>query len=146
MPRPAWHAECSNSACQDAVGALAKQRAYTRPNLIQPSRMKFSRGIYEAQRRGSDQERLFAGFLGLAILMVLTRWTVLRAAVWVLPTVSYQDILFWVAMVWMFDAALAFGSGSRWRRTVIVAGWVFCMATAAYTGLWTVVFDPLVIR
>ena len=61
----------------------------------------------------SEEEHLFAGFLALAMLMLLARWTVVEMGtallsfglgpiLWSLPIMFYQDVVVWAALAWIF--------------------------------------------
>ena len=100
----------------------------------------------------SDEEHLFAGFLALAMLMLLARWTVIEMGsallsfgigpvLWSLPIMFYQDVVFWAALAWIFTVTLTPSSGVRAHRAMLAAGWFFCLLAAAYTGLWIVIYN-----
>jgi arylsulfatase A-like enzyme len=100
----------------------------------------------------SDEEHLFAGFLALAMLMLLARWTVVEMGtallsfglgpiLWSLPIMFYQDVVVWAALAWIFTVTWAPSSGVRAHRAILAAGWFFCLLIAAYTGLWIVIYN-----
>jgi arylsulfatase A-like enzyme len=79
-------------------------------------------------------DHLFAGFIGLFVVIVISRyfvlnWPPLRSY---LPILIYQDVAFWSFFAWCFYALLKLAPG---KPTVLIAGWGVCILTAIYTAV-----------
>lgn len=94
--------------------------------------------------RRRDADRLFAGYLALAVLMLMTRLMILGAhpkLLRLLPIISYQDLLLVSLLAWAF-VFLVRRARSLWaRRASKFAGWTLCLLAAAIAGLYVVVFS-----
>ena len=94
-------------------------------------------------------EYLFAGFVALAIVTVLTPLRTLHALLtWqtiaLLPLATFQDLFLIAVLAWIFHGLFAVIKGRRVRRMVAVAGWTGCLVLALYTYLSTILY--LIIR
>jgi arylsulfatase A-like enzyme len=108
--------------------------------------------------RADSAEFLFAGFLALAIVTIVTSLRTLHALLgWqgpvprtvsrliaFLPFAAFQDLLLLVLMAWLFHGLFAIAKWSWTRRLVAIAGWTICLALALYTYLNGIIF--LIIR
>ncbi len=98
-----------------------------------------------AAKLPSKRERLFAAWLGLAVVMLLTRWRVLELAerqlhpapvlVAYLPLAFYQDVLLLAVLSWVSWAILAAENRPGARRVFYVAAWMICLVAAGYSAL-----------
>ncbi|HVB82844.1 MAG TPA: sulfatase [Candidatus Binataceae bacterium] len=102
-----------------------------------------------ARSRGDSAEYLFAGFIGLAIVTIITPVRSLHALLpWrliaLLPLATCQDMFLLAVMAWLFHGLFAIAK-PRWaRRLVAVTGWTVCLLLALYTYLSGIIY--LIIR
>ncbi len=94
-------------------------------------------------------DRLFAGFIGLLVVIVISRYLVLN---WpplrsYLPILIYQDIAFWSVLTWFFYGLLKLAPR---QLAVLIAGWSICLLTAVYTAVALIIYidtrSPLTYR
>ncbi len=102
-----------------------------------------------ARPRGDSAECLFAGFIALAIVTIVTPLRSLHTLLsWrliaLLPLATCQDLFLLAAIAWLFYGLFAIAKRSRARRLVAIAGWTICLVLALYTYLSTIIY--LVIR
>ena len=94
-------------------------------------------------------EYLFAGFVGLAIVTIVTPLRTLHALLtwWMvalLPLTTFQDLFLIAFFAWIFHGLFAIAKRPWARNTVAVAGWAVCLGLALYTYLSDIIY--LVIR
>lgn len=99
--------------------------------------------------RGGSAEYLFAGFVGLAIVTVVTPLRTLHALLtWrmiaLLPLATFQDLFLIAVLAWIFYGLFAIAKRPWARNTVAVAGWTVCLGLALYTYLSAIIY--LIIR
>ncbi|MGC1676760.1 MAG: sulfatase-like hydrolase/transferase [Candidatus Binataceae bacterium] len=97
----------------------------------------------EAVRR-RDGDDLIAAYLGLAVLILMARLMILGGhlkLLWLLPIISYQDLLFVSLLAWAFVFFIRRASTAWARRTARIAGWSLCLLAAAIAGLHVIVFS-----
>ncbi|HVA40344.1 MAG TPA: sulfatase-like hydrolase/transferase, partial [Candidatus Binataceae bacterium] len=102
-----------------------------------------------ARPRGDSGEYLFAGFVALAIVTVLTPLRALHALLtWrmiaLLPLTTFRDLFLIAVLAWVFHGLLAIAKRPRARTAIAVAGWALCLALALYTYLSNILY--LIIR
>jgi arylsulfatase A-like enzyme len=85
---------------------------------------------------------LFAGFIGLFVILVISRFLVLRwtPGRYYLPISIYQDVAFWSVLAWCF-----YGLLKLWPESLLVllAGWVVCLLTAVFTTLDFIIYTNI---
>jgi arylsulfatase A-like enzyme len=99
--------------------------------------------------RRDAEDYLFAGFVALAIITVLTPLRTLHALLpWStiarLPLTTFQDLFLLVIVSWSFHGLFFVAKWSWTRKTVAVAGWTVCLTLALYTYLSDILY--LIIR
>jgi arylsulfatase A-like enzyme len=99
--------------------------------------------------RGDSAEYLFAGFLALAIVTIVTPVRTLHTLLpWrliaLLPLATCQDLFLLAAIAWLFHGLFAIAKQPWARRLVAIAGWTICLLLALYTYLSNIIY--LVIR
>jgi hypothetical protein len=86
--------------------------------------------IRTALRNLASPEHLFAGFVGLLVLILLTRALAIRSAgqldIW-FPFISYQDVLLWVGVVWTFYGFFHFTHSVYIRSAIAALGWLLIL-------------------
>ena len=103
----------------------------------------------QAEHHCGTADYLFAGFLALAIVTILTPLRTLHALLpWLtiarLPLTTFQDLFLIAVVAWIFHALLIVAKRPWMRTTVAVAGWTICLTLALYTYLSDILY--LVIR
>ena len=103
----------------------------------------------QSEYRSGIAEYLFAGFIALAIVTVLTPLRTLHVLLtWrmiaLLPLTTFRDLFLVAVLAWFFHGLLAIAKQSRARTAVAVAGWAVCLALALYTYLSNILY--LIIR
>jgi len=98
---------------------------------------------------GDSAEYLFAGFVALAIVTIVTPVRTLHVLLpWgliaLLPLATCQDLFLLAVIVWIFHGLFAVARRPWARRLVAIAGWTVCLMLALYTYLSTIIY--LVIR
>jgi arylsulfatase A-like enzyme len=99
--------------------------------------------------RGDRADYLFAGFVALAIVTILTPLRTLHAllpwpAIVRLPLTTFQDLFLISVFAWIFHGLLVVAKRPWARTTVAAAGWAVCLTLALYTYLSDVIY--LIIR
>lgn len=89
---------------------------------------------------GPKADHLFAGFIGLFVVIVISRfvdlnWPPLRSY---LPILIYQDVAFWSVLAWCFYGLLKL---SPEKPAVLIAGWGVCILTTAYTAVDLIIYS-----
>ncbi len=85
-------------------------------------------------------DHLFAGFIGLFVVIVIARYQVLN---WPplgsrLPILVYQDVAFWSVLTWCFYGLLKL---SPEKRALLIAGWSVCILAAVYTAVHLIIYS-----
>ncbi len=98
---------------------------------------------------GDSAEYLFAGFVALAIVTIVTPVRTLHVLLpWrliaLLPLATCQDLFLLAVIVWLFHGLFAVAQRPWARRLVAIAGWTVCLMLALYTYLSNIIY--LVIR
>lgn len=102
-----------------------------------------------AQLRPTSAEYLFAAFVALALVTIVTPLRTLHALLpWrlipMLPLATFQDLFLLAAIAWLFHGLFAIAKPPWARRPVAIAGWTLCLALALYSYLSGIIY--LVIR
>ncbi|HVB82845.1 MAG TPA: sulfatase [Candidatus Binataceae bacterium] len=103
----------------------------------------------QSEYRSGIAEYLFAGFVALAIVTVLTPLRALHALLpWrtiaLLPLTVFQDLFLIAVFAWIFYGLFVVVKRPWARTTVAVAGWTVCLTLALYTYLSGIIY--LIIR
>jgi arylsulfatase A-like enzyme len=88
---------------------------------------------------------LFAGFLGLAALMLAVRFMILKHPPLrqFLPILAYQDILTCAVVAWMFYALFKLPLDTTAWNIVVAAGWCICAFLAGYTAISAIIYSQI---
>lgn len=103
----------------------------------------------ELSPEATQADHLFAGFLGLFVVIAFSRLFSLSGSPLqsYFPILIYQDVAFWSLIAWFFYGLLRL-SGAR--RAALVAGWGVCILIALYTAIDLVIYletrSPLTYR
>ncbi len=93
---------------------------------------------YSRPRTLDERERLFAGWLALAIVMLTVRFSMLAwfdDHVLLLPFAAYQDFFLLTVIAWLFWCFMGIARGPRIRRGIYSMGWALCVLIAFYSTL-----------
>ena len=91
-----------------------------------------------------NADRLFAGFIGLAVLLLMARFIILSNTpniVVFLPLLVYQDALALIIVAWFFHELFSISSSPRARLAVAFAGWTVCLLLAIFTVINMTVYN-----
>ena len=102
-----------------------------------------------ARPRPASAEHLFAAFVALAIVTIVTPLRTLHALLpWrliaMLPFATFQDLFLLAAIAWLFHGFFAIAKPPWTRRLVAIAGWTVCLVLAVYSYLSGIIY--LIIR
>jgi lipoteichoic acid synthase len=130
-------------------GLTVKMSLHFVPNWLNPSKWLKARRDRTAADASTVLSRrtssLFAGFIGLLVLMLTVRFMILKHPPMrpVFPIVSYQDVLCCVLVAWLFYGLIRLPFGARTRKSIFIAGWTAYLLLAGYTAISAVVYTVL---
>jgi lipoteichoic acid synthase len=95
--------------------------------------------------RPDRTSHMFAGFLGLATLMLAVRFMILKHPPLrqFLPILAYQDILACTVVAWMFHLLLKLPLKQRSRQSIVAVGWCTCALLAGYTAISAIAYTQI---